>query len=147
MFLGCVHITWSRILSSVRENHWVPKSYPRCFSWANDNYVDGISVTHGRSPRRHIWTFAAAVNEDNPIPHNICPCTDIRNSPPPPVPDFIRDDYFCDTGSENYTSTSSTEMILSGMVLDVASTTPAVTGTLRHGSGKRSLPQLVMTLR
>ena len=44
------------------------------------------------------------------------------------------------------TSTSFTEMILSGMVLDVASTAPAVTGTLHHGSGKRSLPQLVMTL-
>ena len=27
------------------------------------NYVDGISLTHGRSPRKHIWTFVAALDE------------------------------------------------------------------------------------
>ena len=68
----------------------------------DDNYVDGISITHGQSPRRHIWTFAAAVHERNSNSHSVCPCTNIRNSPPPPVPDFVGDDYFCDTGSENH---------------------------------------------
>ena len=29
----------------------------------DDVYVDGISLTHGVSPREHIWTFAAAVDE------------------------------------------------------------------------------------
>jgi len=24
------------------------------------HYVDGVSITHGRSPRHHIWTLAAA---------------------------------------------------------------------------------------
>ena len=27
-----------------------------------DNYVDGVSLTHGSNPRTHIWTFAASVN-------------------------------------------------------------------------------------
>ena len=26
-------------------------------------YVNGVSLTHARSPRKHIWTFAAALNE------------------------------------------------------------------------------------
>ena len=27
----------------------------------DDNYIDGISLTYGRSPRQHIWTFSAVV--------------------------------------------------------------------------------------
>ena len=26
----------------------------------NDSYVDGLSLTHGRSPRKHLWTFVAS---------------------------------------------------------------------------------------
>ena len=29
----------------------------------DDQYVDGISLTHGRNPRKHIWTFVAANDE------------------------------------------------------------------------------------
>ena len=36
------------------------------------HYVDGVSVTHGRSPRKHIWTFAAAV--DDRYINDQCPC-------------------------------------------------------------------------
>ncbi len=28
-------------------------------------YVDGVSVTHGQSPREHIWTFAAGIHEQS----------------------------------------------------------------------------------
>ena len=68
----------------------------------DSRYVDGISLTHGTSPRKHIWTFAAALHEDNSNPSSVCPCTNTRNSPPPAVPDFVGHDYFCDTGSENH---------------------------------------------
>ena len=34
----------------------------------DSDYVDGISLTHGTSPRIHIWTFAAAVHEYNSHP-------------------------------------------------------------------------------
>ena len=34
---------------------------------ADDNYVDGLSVTHGLFPRKHIWTFAAGLNEPNEV--------------------------------------------------------------------------------
>ena len=29
----------------------------------DSQYVDGVSVTHGQRPRKHIWTFAAALDE------------------------------------------------------------------------------------
>ena len=64
-------------------------------------YVDGISLTHG-SPRKHIWTFAAALHEYNSYPDNVCPCTNTRNSQHASIPSFVGHDYFCDTGSENY---------------------------------------------
>ena len=31
--------------------------------YIDGNYLDGVSLTHGRSPRKHIWTFAAAYDE------------------------------------------------------------------------------------
>ena len=56
---------------------------PGSFSYTSldDLYVDGVSITHGSSPRHHIWTFAASQ----------CPC----NQPP----SFVEENYFCDGGS------------------------------------------------
>ena len=68
----------------------------------DSHYVDGISLTHGNSPRKHIWTFVAALHEYNSARDYVCPCTNIRNDPPPEVPPFVGQDYFCDTGSENH---------------------------------------------
>ena len=35
----------------------------------SDTYLDGVSLTHG-SPRQHVWSFAAALQESN----YACPC-------------------------------------------------------------------------
>ena len=61
-------------------------------------YVDGVSLTHGQTPRKHIWTFAAAHDE---IRSNqwVCPCTKNNTDFSGVVPPFIGQDYFCDTGS------------------------------------------------
>ncbi len=40
----------------------------------DSNYVDGISLTHGR-PRKHIWTFVGSIQEVGNNPLNYCPCT------------------------------------------------------------------------
>ena len=45
----------------------------------DSNYVDGVSLTHGRAHREHIWTFAS---------RHGCPC----GTPPA----FVNNDYFCD---------------------------------------------------
>ena len=63
-------------------------------------YLDGISLTYGRGPRKHIWFFAAALDEVGSYPDSNCPCintTSAANATPPP--DYVGNDYFCDTGS------------------------------------------------
>ena len=64
------------------------------------NYVDGISLTHGRDPRKHIWTFAAGLDEVASNPRLNCPCTNIHQAASASLPpSFVGNDYFCDTGS------------------------------------------------
>ena len=58
-------------------------------------YVDGVSLTHGQSPRKHIWTFAAGPDETG-VSQRYCPCNTHYTGVVPP---FIEQDYFCDTGS------------------------------------------------
>ena len=65
------------------------------------HYVDGISLTHGKSPREHIWTFAAEVHKYVSFPNLVCPCTNTRTIVEPEVPPFVGKDYFCDTANEN----------------------------------------------
>ena len=63
-------------------------------------YVDGVSLTHRHNPRHHIWTFVAAVGENDRVSTSSCSCTGSRG-PFPPVPSFIGSDYFCDSGSRS----------------------------------------------
>ena len=64
----------------------------------DDNYVDGVSLTHGHFPRQHIWTFANAVDEQTNNRYT-CPCTKPDLNYTGLVPPFIGEDYFCETGS------------------------------------------------
>ena len=54
----------------------------------NENYVDGISVTHSIT-RDHIWTFAAS-----PAGVLRCPCSTVLTTA---APSFVGNNYFCDT--------------------------------------------------
>ena len=62
-------------------------------------YVDGVSLTHGRSgSREHIWTFAAGLTQTDSYSSYInsrCPCDTSRNDT---VPSFVGNDYFCESG-------------------------------------------------
>ena len=64
----------------------------------DDSYVEGVSLTHGQSPRRHIWTFAAAADEIH-AQEWVCPCTRTDRLYTGTIPPFIGQDYFCETGS------------------------------------------------
>ena len=65
----------------------------------NRAYVDGVSLTHG-DPRQHIWSFAAALHEDDNLIYSdsTCPCIHSGQGATSP-PNFVGDDYFCDTGA------------------------------------------------
>ena len=59
-------------------------------------YVDGLSLTYG-NPRKHIWTFVAALDETTASnPASRCSCT--IPSLPNRAPSFVGNDYFCETG-------------------------------------------------
>jgi len=66
------------------------------------SYVDGVSLTYGpQGSRHHIWTFAAAAYEQNAnytLKIN-CPCTNTQLNFSHRVPEFIGNNYFCDTGN------------------------------------------------
>ena len=65
----------------------------------DNNYVDGVSLTYG-NPKRHIWTFAAALDEVGTYPRLTCHCTN-RDHPGRLPPSFVGNDYFCDSGSRH----------------------------------------------
>ena len=64
----------------------------------DDVYVDGISITHGTNPRKHVWTLAAAVYpyRDSRV---TCPSTGHGD----PQPTFVGDNYFCSSGNVDNT--------------------------------------------
>ena len=63
----------------------------------NQNYVGGISLTHGgESARQHIWTFAAGATQIVSGNFNeLCPCLSLGYYVVPP---FVGNDYFCEGG-------------------------------------------------
>ena len=70
------------------------------YSWKEDIngcYLDGISITHGQSPRQHIWSFVTAVSEGYPLDRYACPCHRNKGEWDGAVPPFVGRDYFCDT--------------------------------------------------
>ena len=72
-----------------------------CFTAAphstiDNQYVDGLSVTHGQpGDRTHIWTFAVGFNEVTPTEW-VCPC--VRPANIALVPSYVADNYFCESG-------------------------------------------------
>ena len=75
----------------------------------DSNYVDGVSLTYGLHPRRHLWTFAAAVS---PLPESSgtlgsgsaasCQCLgDSGGTVSSQVPPFVGDHYFCEVQSDD----------------------------------------------
>ena len=60
-------------------------------------YMNGVSITHGTSPRSHIWSYVAGVTERSPYHQgNNCPCSPEAGTGPQP---FVGDDYYCESGN------------------------------------------------
>ena len=108
-FSGCASVTYSvhgipyqrvcgRVIGYQKGN---PTAFKDAIS-INTRYVQGVSLTHGSQPNRHhIWTFAAAYDEQRA---NVisCPCSNTRRNFTGRVPDYVGDDYFCDSGIRVY---------------------------------------------
>ena len=72
----------------------------------NHHYLDGISITYGTAnARKHLWSYAAGLSERFIYPHLNCPCSAGRGVLPPP---FVRDHYYCESGTTARRSTTCT---------------------------------------
>ena len=64
-----------------------------------ENYVDGLSVTYGRQPRQHIWTYASGVVEGQNMHFAAnCPCS---NNPGTAAPAYLGDNWNCESGNSD----------------------------------------------
>lgn len=57
-------------------------------------YVDGVSITHGRNPRKHVWTLGAGLFSYSKSSVT-CPGTGYGR----PQPTFVGNNYFCTSGN------------------------------------------------
>ena len=79
-----------------------PDAFGDTSSSVNRQYVDGIVLITNEVQTKHIWTFAAAQNENANEPTAVCPCINMSTSEEARnPPSFVGDDYFCDTAATN----------------------------------------------
>ena len=90
---------YSRVRGRVRAYQY---GSPDCFAGhghgkIDSYYVDGISITHGKYPRKHVWTYAAAWRQYTlgRNPSNTCPSTGRGRA----QPGFVGDNYFCSSAN------------------------------------------------
>ena len=101
VFFNSHQFEFSRVCGRI---HGYQESSPDSFRPYNDNrgytiddpYVDGVSLTYGFNPRKHIWTFGAGVTDTGSDTYR-CPCTSANY--PGVLPPYIGNDYFCEAGA------------------------------------------------
>ena len=69
-------------------------SYVSYSKTIDEDYVSGLSITHGSNPRQHIWTFAAGRGERYNNQFN-CPCSVYGGY----INSYIGSNYYCESGS------------------------------------------------
>ena len=59
-------------------------------------YVDGVTITYGSNPRKHIWTYAGGLSEGYFQGNLLCPCN--TGSYSTTSPNFVGNDNYCESG-------------------------------------------------
>ena len=59
-------------------------------------YTDGVSITYG-NPRKHVWTYAAGLQEEANYHGDACPCGTVPGNQPP---SFVGNDYYCESANQ-----------------------------------------------
>ena len=90
------HVAFNKVCGRIiGEGMSTPDAFFRSSPTIEDNYLDGVSITHGASgSRTHIWSFGAGHQGSCPCDNNINPNIAL---PPPPE---IGNNYFCDRADE-----------------------------------------------
>ena len=92
-------LMYSKVCGQVRGYQY---RYTNAFHLIGDGidsyYVDGMSITYGTNPRKHIWTYAAGVSEQR-IGASSCPCNTGYIGGRNPASTFIGSHYYCESGN------------------------------------------------
>ena len=64
------------------------------YTSVDSNYVDGVSITYGKNPRTHLWTYAVGSLSSRHLQFD-CPC---NNDSSYQAPSFIGSEYYCESG-------------------------------------------------
>ena len=64
-------------------------------------YVDGVTITYGNNPRKHLWTYIAGLSEHSLTAGHECPCNIESQGDPPPS--YVGSDYYCESGNPSFT--------------------------------------------
>ena len=78
-------------------------------------YLTGVSLTYNNL--QHIWSFAAARDEETHDVNNICPCIQPKLTHTGTVQSFVGQDYFCDTGSATAVNPGSPQFLRHGSTM------------------------------
>ena len=100
-------VTYSKVCGRViGYQYGSPSGFYTPYSGSNSNsidhaYLEGVSITHGSNPRKHIWSFANGLMEADGFDSNrhICPCASPNSQMQSYIPSFVGNDYFCETGA------------------------------------------------
>ena len=60
----------------------------------DDVYVDGVSITYGESPRKHVWSFGSGINQYR---NNGATCPGTGHGAAQPA--FVGNNYYCTSGN------------------------------------------------
>ena len=67
----------------------------------DEAYVEGVSITHGRNPLKHIWSYAAGSSEhrnSQECSDSKCPCNGGREPP-----SYVENNYYCESAYKGLT--------------------------------------------
>ena len=109
---------YSKVCGQIRGYHFgVPDGFPP-YAIPNiencNSYVDGVTITYGSNPRKHIWTYAreTVLGNDDLGPYS-CPCN--NDSSGTSVPEWVGNDYYYE--SALYSSNVHLEVLFSNDTL------------------------------
>ena len=97
-------VEYSKVCGQVRGYQYSPILAFYAYNTNNnltidDVYVDGVSITYGNAPRKHIWTYAGGPLDTtgDTVNYN-CPCKQDSAGITPP---YVGTDYYCESGINN----------------------------------------------
>ena len=92
-------LMYSKVCGQVRGYQYsTPNAFRKIEAGIDSHYVAGVSITYGTNPRKHIWTYAAGISEQE-TDFDACPCNTAYNGNRNPASTFIGSHYYCESGN------------------------------------------------